>query len=171
MSNFFAAGFSFTAVFSVMMLSAAPASASILGPDANVCAKGDSPSVLVQVPAFKARTGKLRVQVYGNNPADFLAKGKYLKRIDLPVAPSGPMNVCVALPKADHYAIAVRHDLDGNGKSGWNDGGGFSRNPSLSLFSLKPDYNNVVVTVGWQTQKMDVYLNYRKGTVIRPLKP
>ncbi|MPT47635.1 MAG: DUF2141 domain-containing protein [Sphingobium sp.] len=171
MLNFSVVGSSFAAALAVMALTTAPASATILGPDANICAKGDSPSVLVRVPALKARTGNLRVQVYGNNSADFLAKGKYLKRVDLPVTASGPMEVCVALPKADHYAIAVRHDVDGNGKSGWSDGGGFSRNPSLSIFSLQPDYNKVVMTIGWKTQKIDVYMNYRKGTVIRPLKP
>lgn len=107
--------------------------APLLGPDAAVCRRGDSPSVLVHIPAFKQRTGKLRVQIYGSNPADFLAKGKWLRRVDLPVAHSGAMDVCVALPRPGNYAVAVRHDLDGNGKSGWSDGGGFSRNPSLAV--------------------------------------
>lgn len=150
-------------------LVAEPAEAAI-GPDAGVCARGDSPAVLVRVPAFKTRTGKLRVQVYGSNPADFLAKGQWLKRIDLPVTATGPMNVCVALPHAGNFAIAVRHDQDGNGKSGWNDGGGFSRNPDLSIFKLKPDYKKVVVSVGNEPMTLDVYLNYRRGLAIAPLK-
>lgn len=152
-------------------LIAAPASAAPIGPDATICAKGDSPSVLVRVPAFKARTGKLRVQIYGGNPADFLAKGQYVKRIDLPVTASGPMNVCVGLPDTGDFAVAVRHDVDGNGKSSWNDGGGFSRNPNLSLFKLKPDYKDVVVSVGAETRVMDVYINYRQGLAIKQMKP
>ncbi|MGD9811029.1 MAG: DUF2141 domain-containing protein [Sphingobium sp.] len=162
---------SLAAALAAAPLFAAPASAAAIGPDADVCARGDSPSVLVRIPAFKERTGKLRVQIYGSNPAEFLAKGQWLKRIDLPITPSGPMNVCVALPRTGHFAVAVRHDLNGDGKSGWNDGGGFSRNPDISLFELKPNYKKVVIEVGNGTKALDVYLNYRQGLAIRPLKP
>ena len=34
--------------------------------------------------------------------------------------------------------------MDNNGKSGWNDGGGFSRNPRISLVHLKPSFSDVV---------------------------
>lgn len=162
---------SVVAAVAAMPLTAAPASAAPIGPDAQICERGDSPAVLVRVPALKERSGKLRVQIYGDNPANFLAKGQWLKRIDLPVTGSGPMNVCVALPSAGRFAVAVRHDLDGNGKSGWTDGGGFSRNPGLSLFKLKPDYRDVAVTVGNGVKPLDIYLNYRHGLAIRPLKP
>jgi len=123
------------------------------------------------VPALKEGSGKLRVQIYGDNPADFLAKGQWLKRVELAVTGSGPMNVCVALPSAGKFAVAVRHDLDGNGKSGWEDGGGFSRNPGLSLFKLKPAYKDVAVTVGNGVKPLDVYINYRHGLAIKPLRP
>jgi hypothetical protein len=52
-----------------------------IGPDAAACRPGaEAPAVLVRVTGFKARTGALRVQVYGDDPADFLAKGRKLKR-------------------------------------------------------------------------------------------
>lgn len=145
-----------------------PAGAAVLGSDAAACARGDS-SVLVRVDGFKARTGVLRVQVYGSNPADFLAKGKKLRRVDVPVTRAGRMDVCVALPGPGQYAVAVRHDLDGNGKSGWNDGGGFSRNPELSLISLKPKYRDVVISVGDGVKPVDIILNYRQGLSIGPV--
>jgi len=170
MLKFSGAAIGLAAAFAAMPLTVAPASAAVLGPDAPVCEKGDSPSVLVRIPAFKKRSGKVRVQIYGSNPADFLAKGQYLKRIDMPVTASGPMNVCVALPHAGNFAIAVRHDIDGNGKSSWNDGGGFSRNPDLSLMNLKPPYEKVVVAVGRETKVLDVFINYRQGLAIKPLK-
>src|SRR5688500_14801113 len=95
-----------------------------LGPDAARCDVGAAgPAFLVNVTGFKNRGGQVRVQVYGSNPADFLARGRRLHRIDLPVT-SSAMGVCVAVPRPGTYAIAVRHDADGNGKSGWNDGGG-----------------------------------------------
>ena len=149
--------------------SAAPAQAA-LGPDAPSCRSGASdPAVLVNVTGFKHRNGKLRVQLYGSNPADFLAKGKKVRRIDLPVTGSGPMRVCVAVPRAGNYAVAVRHDADGNGKSGWNDGGGFSRNPKISLFHLKPSFQSVAIPVGNGVRPVPVIMNYRSGLSIRPI--
>lgn len=146
------------------------AHALILGPDAATCRDGgEQPALLVRVDGFKARTGTLRVQVYGSNPDDFLAKGKRLRRIDLPVSASGAMTVCVALPKPGNYAVAVRHDLDGNGKSGWSDGGGFSRNPKISLFNLKPSYDKVVIPVEARMLPVDVTLNYRNGLSVGPI--
>lgn len=147
----------------------APATAHILGPDATVCESGNSPAVLVRVHGFKTRSGMLRVQIYGSNPSDFLAKGKKLKRIDMPVTPGGAMDVCVALPEAGQYAVAVRHDIRGDGKSGWDDGGGFSRNPSISLFNLKPNFRHVVITVPAKVEPIDVVLNYRSGMSIGPI--
>lgn len=150
---------------------AAPASAqAALGPDAAACrAGGSAPALLVDVSGFKARSGELRVQLYGSNPADFLAKGKKLRRIDVPVTQSGPMRVCVAVPGPGTYAVAVRHDLDGNGKSGWSDGGGFSRNPEISLFHLRPKLGEVAINVGNGVKPIEVVLNYRQGVSIGPV--
>lgn len=150
---------------------AAPAAAqAALGPDAASCRAGSGTSaLLVNIDGFKSREGTLRVQLYGSNPADFLAKGKKLRRIDLPVTASGPMRVCLAVPEPGRYAVAVRHDADGNGKSGWNDGGGFSRNPNISLTKLKPSYSDVAINVGGNVQPVDVVLNYRHGLSVRPI--
>lgn len=149
---------------------AAGARAALLGPDAALCRDGgEEPAILVNVEGFKARTGTVRVQLYGGNPADFLAKGKKLRRIDLPVTSSGPMQVCVGVPAPGNYAVAVRHDIDGSGKSGWNDGGGFSRNPKISLTSLKPRYGEVVIAVGRGARPVDIVLNYRQGLSIKPI--
>lgn len=136
--------------------------------DADACARGES-AVLVRVNGFKEREGTLRVQVYGSNPADFLAKGKKLKRIDVPVAKAGRMDVCVSLPGPGNYAVAVRHDVDGDGKSSWSDGGGFSRNPRISLLRLKPRYEDVAIEVGRGVRPVDVTLLYRSGLSIRPV--
>lgn len=157
--------------FGLLPMLGTGAQASVIGPEAAHCNDGaGGPAVLVRVDGFKARSGMLRVQIYGDNPSDFLASGKKLKRIDLPVTQTGAMNVCVALPRAGHYAVAVRHDLDGNGKSGWSDGGGFSRNPNISLLKLKPDFEDVVIAVGTEPKTLDVILNYRHGLSIGPIK-
>jgi uncharacterized protein (DUF2141 family) len=153
------------------MAALAPAAAAqAVGPDAAACRpNADQPAILVNVTGFKAQSGRVRVQAYGTNPADFLAKGKYVRRIDLPVS-GQRMMVCVAVPNPGNYAIAVRHDVDGNGKKGdWGDGGGFSRNPELSLFHLKPSFKEVAVPIGRGVRSIDVVLNYRKGISIGPV--
>jgi uncharacterized protein (DUF2141 family) len=151
------------------MIAALPAAAQAqLGPDAAACRTG-RPSMLVTVNGFSQRTGNVRVAIYGSNPAQFLERGQTLRKIDLPVSRgAGPMRICVALPGPGQYAVAVRHDLDGNGRSGWNDGGGFSRNPRLSLVNLRPRYQNVAVNVGQGTLGVNVTLLYRYGLSIRP---
>lgn len=159
-----------TVALGVATASAPAAAQEILGPDAAACRPGASgPAALVRIYGFKDRGGTLRVQLYGNNAADFLEKGKKLKRIDLPMTASGDMNVCVDLPRYGQYAIAVRHDRDGNRKSGWSDGGGFSGNPKLSLTSLKPDYEDVSFTARQGVTVVDVVMHYRKGLSIKPV--
>jgi uncharacterized protein (DUF2141 family) len=152
-------------------VAATPAAAqTILGPDAAACQAGaPGPAVLVRVYGFKDRGGQLRVQLYGNNPDDFLAKGKKLQRIDLPMQADGDMVVCVSLPSRGDFAVAVRHDRDGNGKSGWNDGGGFSGNPKISFPSLKPKHEDSAFTARDGITVVDVVMNYRSGLSIRPI--
>jgi uncharacterized protein (DUF2141 family) len=141
-----------------------------LGPDAAACGAGaNRPAMLVSVNGFKNRVGRLRVQLYGANPAEFLEKGKKLKRIEIPVTRAGAMNVCVAVPKAGTYAIAVHHDADNDGKRGWNDGGGFSNNPRLTLIKLKPSHRSTAVSVGPAMKTVPVLLNYRSGFSIGPV--
>lgn len=146
-----------------------PALAAI-GPDAGACraASGRS-AILVNVSGFKAMTGRVRVQIYGANPADFLEKGKKLRRIDVPISGPGTMPVCILVPGPGRYAVAVRHDVNGDNRSDWSDGGGFSRNPHLSLSSLKPRYRDVVISVGNGVTATRVILNYRRGLSIGPV--
>jgi uncharacterized protein (DUF2141 family) len=149
---------------------AAPAAAQpILGQHAAACRGDGQGAVLVTVYGFKERTGNVRVQLYRAD-SSFLERGQWLERIDLPVSRSGAMRVCVPVPRAGSYAIAVRHDLDGSGSSGWNDGGGFSRNPRLSLTSLRPRASAVAIDVGNEVLPINVVLNYRFGLSIRPVR-
>jgi uncharacterized protein (DUF2141 family) len=143
----------------------APALAA-LGPDAPSCAAG-RPAILVSVDGFKARSGNLRVQVYGDDPGAFLAKSGRLRRIDIAVTKAGAMAVCVAVPRPGTYAVAVRHDVNGDNKShDWSDGGGFSNNPSLSFFHLKPSFRETAIRVGEGVKPVSVILLYRRGLSI-----
>lgn len=146
----------------------APSDAAPVGPDAARCATGGD-ALLVSVSGFKSRIGLLRVQLYGGNPADFLNKGQKLSRIEVPIT-AGTMDVCVPVPGPGRYAVAVRHDANGNKGSDWNDGGGFSRNPRVTVLSYKPKHRDVVIAVGPGVHRVPVVMQYRQGLSIGPLK-
>lgn len=141
--------------------------------DPAACRSGSHrPAVLVRVEGFKRVGGNLRVQIYGGDPAQFVKGGERLARIDMPVR-NAPSEVCVALPAPGRYAVAVRHDVDGDGKGGVNDGGGFSRNPDITLADMlarrMPRYEDVVIAVGAAPKPVEIVLNYRQGLSIKPL--
>jgi uncharacterized protein (DUF2141 family) len=150
------------------------ATAAPAGPYAARCEGNPAdPAVLVHIVGFKARTGIVRVQSYGGDPARYFDKGTYLKRVELRVPPAGPLDVCVPVPAPGTYAISVRHDIDGAGRTGRGDGGGLSGNPHLSLFDLlfkrKPDPAVVAVPVQRGVRTVPIVLNYLSGTSFRPV--
>ena len=154
------------AAFAFAVAAVAQPAAAQLGPDAAACRAGNRPAILVNVSGFKARSGNVRVNVYANADT-FLDRGRYIRQINLPVS-AAAMPVCVALPRPGRYAVAVRHDVSGNGND-WGDGGGFSRNPRLSLTNLRPSFETVAFNVGGGLQPTSVVLNYRFGLSIRPV--
>ena len=148
------------------------AASAAIGPHAARCAAGEA-SVVVNVTGFRARTGSLRVQLYAANPRTFLERRQYLVRVDLPVTRSGDMPVCVPVTVAGRYAISVRHDANGNGRSDRSDGGGFSGNPDVSLLDValrrKPSLARVGFNVGADPVRVNVILNYVNGSSFEPV--
>jgi uncharacterized protein (DUF2141 family) len=157
-----------TAAALALLLAPGPAGAAI-GPDAAACnARSRHTALIVSVRGFQSRQGNLRVQVYGANAAEFLT-ATYVRRVDLPVTRAGAMPVCVALPGPGRYAVAVRHDQNGDGRNDWGDGGGFSRNPALALPNPRPAFDQVAISVPRGVHGADVVLNYRTGLRIAPV--
>lgn len=144
--------------------SAALAHGQEIGNDLARCAAdAKGPAVLVDVRGFSAATGKVRVQSYPATKAAWLTKGEWLNRIDTAVRPAGgAMRFCVPVPQPGRYGIAVRHDRDGNGKTDISrDGGGFSNNPSLSIFNLgKPGVEKAAFYAGPGVTKITINLQY-----------
>ena len=143
----------------------------VIANDMSKCAAGAAgPAVHVQVKGFKANSGKIRVQTYPGVDGEWLEKGRWLSRIETPVSPKNDsMSFCLPVSKPGVYGVAVRHDMDGNGKSGWSDGGGFSNNPDISLFNLKPSAKKTAIRVGQGVKRITIVLNYRSGTSIEPI--
>ena len=138
---------------------AANAEGQVISNDLSKCRSG--PSTLVQISGVKAGTGRIRVQSYRANATEWLAKGRWITRVEVP-ARAGSMTVCVPLPAAGSYGIAVRHDVNGNGKTDLSaDGGGMSNNPSINIFNLgKPSYKKTAFEVGNAPRTISISMKY-----------
>jgi len=154
-----------------LLLAAVPTAAAPVGPHASMCAAG-RPAVLARISGLKAQRGVLSVKLYASNQSTFLEKGAYLRKVEVPVNRSGPIEVCVPVPSAQgRYALSVRHEITGD-KSRM-DGGGFSGNPNLSLVDValrrKPSINAVSFQVNGNTRVVPVVLNYIQGGSLKPV--
>lgn len=127
------------------------------------CAASAGPAILVEVAGFEVAAGTIRIQSYPATRNAWLEKGAWINRIEVPVKPvNGKMRFCVPVPSAGRYAIAVRHDVNGNGKTDLSqDGGGFSNNPKASIFNLgKPAVEKAAVPVGGTPVAIVIALQY-----------
>ncbi|MCW1381383.1 DUF2141 domain-containing protein [Novosphingobium sp. KCTC 2891] len=127
------------------------------------------PAFMVEVAGLKDHTGRLKLEVYPANDADFLADdnvlvaaGKTFRRVEVAVPAAGTPHLCVRVPAPGAYAVTVLHDRDGNRKFNWtHDGIGFSGNPKLGW--SKPKARSVSATAGSGVTPLRIVLNYRNG--------
>lgn len=152
-----------TALAIGVFATAAPAAAQYnqrIDNNLEVC-DGRGPAVRVIVNGIRASTGTIRVQSYRATAGEWLAKGRWLSRIELP-ARQGSMAFCVPLSAAGTYGIAVRHDANGNGKTNIReDGGGMSNNPPINIFNLgKPSYRQTAIAVGNEVKSITINMRY-----------
>ncbi|MBV1901110.1 MAG: DUF2141 domain-containing protein [Kordiimonadaceae bacterium] len=128
------------------------------------CEVGETGAMLrVDVTNIRHLEGNLRAQVYGSNPDDFLAKGKKLLRLDVPVTNTGEQTMCVPMPGTGTYALVVMHDRNKNGKADFfSEGFGFSNNPKLRL--APPDAEKVMIKVDAGVLDVPVRLFYILGS-------
>ena len=119
------------------------------------------PKIKVNVSGVKASKGTIRVQAYYGTKADWLEKGRWLTRVEAP-ARAGTMTFCLPVPEAGTYGVAVRHDLNGNGKTDLSeDGGAMSNNPSINIFNLgKPSFKKTAFAVSGGVTSISVAMKY-----------
>lgn len=141
-----------------------------LGKAEGQCRPGEKgPAVLITLTGLKDRTGQMRAEVYPANDDDFLEDdnilvmdGKTFRRVEEPLAQSGPVQLCVRLPGPGSYTLSVLHDRDMNRKFGISsDGIGFPNNPKLGL--SKPKAAAVRFDAGPGITDLSIRLNYRRG--------
>jgi uncharacterized protein (DUF2141 family) len=131
-----------------------------IGNDMARC-EGSNPAVRVTVTGISSSNGSIRVQSYRATAADWLTKGRWLSRIQQP-ARRGTMTFCVPVAGPGNYAIAVRHDVNGNGETDLRtDGGGMSNNPSINVFNLgRPSVQKTTFAVGNGVRAIQINMRY-----------
>ncbi|WP_379922898.1 DUF2141 domain-containing protein [Erythrobacter sp. R86502] len=133
------------------------------GNDPGQCAAGKGPAARVTVSGLKSSEGNLFVRAYPANSRDWLESKRYVMRIDA-LPQKGTVSVCVPLPAAGAYAIAVHHDVNGNRKSDLSDGAGMSNNPGikkiLGLVPRPPSVDKARFTVGEGVARLSIAVQY-----------
>jgi uncharacterized protein (DUF2141 family) len=154
----------FLALAAIGVTATAPAAAQYrqkIGNDMSKCRSGSGPAVMVTVDGIRSSAGNVRVQSYRATASEWLEKGRWLNRIEVP-ARAGTMTFCVPVPAAGSYGIAVRHDIDANGSTNIRtDGGAMSNNPSINIFNLgKPSFRRTAFTVGDDVTSIRIQMRY-----------
>ncbi len=116
----------------------------------------------VTITDIKETRGTIRVQSYRGTKADWLESGRWIYRMEAP-ARAGSMTFCMPVPSPGVYAIAARHDVNGNGDTDiFADGGAMSNNPSINIFNLgKPSYKKTAFRVGSGVEPISIRMRYR----------
>lgn len=130
------------------------------------CGAG-KPAVLVHVAGLKQARGQLKLSLYGPDGSRWLVKGGKVAKAKVPVT-AREMDVCLQVPGPGRYAVAVHHDVNFSGSRDRNDGGGFSRNPKVSLTRPKPPFGQAAFSVGQGTTRTQVTMLYIRGLRIAP---
>jgi uncharacterized protein (DUF2141 family) len=103
----------------------------------------------------------MRVQLYRATKQDWLEKGRWIHRIEVP-ARAGSMTFCMPVPEPGSYGIGVRHDVNNNDQTDLTqDGGGMSNNPSINLFNLgKPSFDKAAFSVASGVRSITINMRY-----------
>lgn len=148
-----------------------------LGKAEAACRPGEpGPAVIVDVQGLKDRKGVLRMELYPPNDQDFLADdnvlinaNKVFRRVDMPLPPAGPVELCMRLPNPGTFALALLHDRDGDMKfSAFTDGAGFPGDPKIGFSRPKAQQATFVAAPG--ITRLSVRMNYWRGFSFGPLK-
>jgi uncharacterized protein (DUF2141 family) len=143
----------------------------ILGTAEGHCRPNESgPAFLLTVIGLKDRRGLMKVELYPATDEDFLNddailinEGKPFRRVEIPVPPVGPVQMCIRAPHSGAFGLSLLHDRDGNHKLGLSvDGVGFPSNPA-SLGPSKPRIAMGRAVVGNGPTPLTIRLLYRRG--------
>ncbi|MHA3794193.1 DUF2141 domain-containing protein [Sphingomonas sp. YL-JM2C] len=165
------------AIALALAAAAMPPSTPDLGKREGACRPNEpGPALLIDVVGLKDRSGLLRAELYPAVDGDFLADdnvliaaGKTFARVDMAVPHSGPVRLCIRVPRTGRYALSLLHDRNANLKFDLSDDGiGFPGNPTLGW--SKPRADKAAFQAGPGLTTIEIRLNYRRGLAMRPLE-
>jgi uncharacterized protein (DUF2141 family) len=131
--------------------------------DEPACPEPSPTQLFVRIHGVRSAAGTVTVVLYGDNPADFLARGKRLDRRRVPARP-GTVSLCLALPHPGTFALALYHDEDGDRRLTRNlvglptEGYGFSRDAPTTFGP--PNFDDVAFTVTPGRTALDITMRY-----------
>lgn len=132
-----------------------------------VCAADAGPSIHLKIVGLKDRSGTVRIRLFDGDPKTYFDKRHALQRIEFATPDRGTVEYCIEAPHAGTYAVDVRHDANGNGKTDRADGAGVSGNPDVSLldivFKRKPPATKVQIKVGSESTSTTIVVKYLSG--------
>lgn len=118
----------------------------------------------MQISGLRSGEGNLFVRIYRASRSDWLRSKRYLVRIDAKPR-GGSMAVCVPVPEAGRYAIAVQHDINGNREVDFSrDGAAMSNNPQIGSFlgiPRPPNVEKAAFSAGSGVTRISVDMRYR----------
>jgi uncharacterized protein (DUF2141 family) len=155
--------------FATITAVAMPAHAQTIGGDAGACSVGGGPAILANLGGLKDRKGMLKLELYPANDADFLADdtkliaaGKVFRRIRFQIPASGPIEICMRVPRPGRYALLAVHDRDGKNKFNFfSDGAGFPSDARLGM--SRPKLAQALIDVGPGVVSTAIRLQYLRG--------
>lgn len=124
---------------------------------------GDATAIRVSVQGVRSARGTLVAVLYGDDPSEFLQRGKRLARERVPVR-VGTVDVCLPAARPGTYAVVVYHDENDNRQFDrrWNglpaEGFGVSNNPRM-LFGV-PSHSDAAFRVGNTPATVAITLTY-----------
>lgn len=134
------------------------------------------PAFEVMVMGLKDRSGELRLELYPDNDADFLADdnkllaaGKTFARVMITPPGAGAVEMCIRAPRPGRYALMLMHNRNAGRKFDLaSDGVGFAGNPRLGW--SKPRAASAAVVAGPGITRLTIVPSYWHGLSMRPVE-
>lgn len=148
---------------------AVPALAQPLGSDSAACAAGNQPAILANIHGMKDRAGRIKIEIYPDNEDDFLkrdddliAENKVFRRVWADPPQSGPVSICIRVPRPGRYAVVFTHQRESKKKFNvWVDGVGLPSDRRIGR--SRPKVDQALVNVGPSVLRTDIRVQYMRG--------
>lgn len=141
----------------------------MFGSDANACTSGRGPAILVNVLGLKDRQGQVKLELYPDNPDDFmrsdtdlLTAGKVFRRVTVATPVTGAVSLCIKVPHPGRYALLMLHSRRAQDKFDvFADGVGLRSNARIGR--ARPSVDAATVAVGSGIVSLDIHTQYLHG--------